>query len=504
LKSRTYHRDVDAELRGRGALPPFEIDSDTEREEPHARERRIANYRLLWENRRFLMRVVVRTAVVVLLLSFLIPNRYESTTRLMPPDEKGGSGLAAIASLVGKSVPGLGMLANDALGAKNSGALFVGIIQSRTVQDDLIYKFNLRKVYWDRKWEDARKDLASRTDVSEDRKSGIITIVVSDRDAKRATGMAEEYVNALNNAVNNLSTSSAHRERVFLENRLAGVNVDLEAAERDFSQFASKNVALDIKEEGKAMLEAAGTLQGQLSAAQSELEGLKQIYTDNNVRVRTVEARIGELQHQIQKLGGKYNPDINGQITENASGAPNADDSLYPTIRRMPVLGVSYADLFRRTKVQEAIFETLTQEYEMAKVQEAKEIPTVKVLDPASTPESKSFPPRLLILIACTILAFAGASAWVIGEERWRHIDPSDPGRELATEVFGTIHAEIEKRRNARHQDGKNGSRWRFWSHNGSSSGGNGAHSESKNGQAENSSPDSHHENGDTKKGSTD
>jgi capsule polysaccharide export protein KpsE/RkpR len=316
--------------------------------------------------------------------------------------------------------------------------------------------------------------------------------------------MAEEYVNALNNAVNNLSTSSAHRERVFLENRLAGVNVDLEAAERDFSQFASKNVALDIKEEGKAMLEAAGTLQGQLSAAQSELEGLKQIYTDNNVRVRTVEARIGELQHQIQKLGGKYNPDINGQITENASGAPNADDSLYPTIRRMPVLGVSYADLFRRTKVQEAIFETLTQEYEMAKVQEAKEIPTVKVLDPASTPESKSFPPRLLILIACTILAFAGASAWVIGEERWRHIDPSDPGRELATEVFGTIHAEFEKRRNARHQDGKNGSRWRFWSHNGSSSGGNGAHSESKNGQAENSSPDSHHENGDTKKGSTD
>ena len=504
MNGRTYHRDVDAELRGRGALPPFEIDTDAEPDEPQARQRRIANYRLLWEHRRFLMRVVVRVAVVVLLLSFLIPNRYESTTRLMPPDDKGGSGLAAIAAMVGKNVPGLGMLANDVMGAKNSGALFVGVLQSRTVQDDLIQKFNLRKVYWDRKWEDARKDLASRTDVSEDRKSGIITIIVTDHDPKRASAMAEEYVNALNNAVNNLSTSSAHRERVFLENRLAGVNVDLEAAERDFSQFASKNVALDIKEEGKAMLEAAATLQGQLSAAQSELEGLKQIYTDNNVRVRTVEARIGELQHQIQKLGGKYNPDINGQITENASGEPSPNDSLYPTIRRMPVLGVSYADLFRRTKVQEAIFETLTQEYEMAKVQEAKEIPTVKVLDPASMPESKSFPPRLLILIACTILAFAGASAWVIGEERWRHIDPSDPGRELAAEVFGTIRAEIVKRRDAQHKNGETGSRWRFWSRPESSSGGNGVHSESKNGQAKDSSADSHRENGDTKKGPTD
>jgi capsule polysaccharide export protein KpsE/RkpR len=500
LNGRIYSRDVDAELRARGPLPPFEM--DTEPDEPLARERRIANYRLLWEHRQFLTRVVIRVAVVVLLLSFLIPNRYESTTRLMPPDEKGGSGLAAIASLVGKSVPGLGMLANDALGAKNSGALFVGVLQSRTVQDDLILKFNLRKVYWDRKWEDARKDLASRTDVSEDRKSGIITIVVTDHDRQRATAMAEEYVNALNNAVNNLSTSSAHRERVFLENRLSGVNVDLEAAEREFSQFASKNVALDIKEESKAMLEAAGTLQGQLSAAQSELEGLKQIYTDNNVRVRTVEARIGELQKQIQKLGGKYNPDINGQITENASGAPNTDDSLYPTIRRMPVLGVSYADLFRRTKVQEAIFETLTQEYEMAKVQEAKEIPTVKVLDPASSPESKSFPPRILILLACTILAFAGASAWVIGEERWKHVDPSDPGRELAAEVYGTIRAEIEKRRDAHHKEGEEGSRWRFWSRTGSSSSGNGVHTESKNGKANDSSSDSHHDNGDTKKGS--
>jgi uncharacterized protein involved in exopolysaccharide biosynthesis len=501
LNGRIHNPDAPAAIRTHAPLPPFELDAEPE--DSQARERRIGHYRLLWEHRAFLLRVTLRAMVVILLLSFLIPNRYESTTRLMPPDDKAGGGLAAIASMVGKSVPGLGMLANDMMGAKNSGALFVGVLQSNTVQDDLIQKFNLRKVYWDRKWEDARKDLTSRTDISEDRKSGIITIIVTDRSATRATAMAQEYVNALNNAVNSLSTSSAHRERVFLEGRLAGVNQDLESAEREFSQFASKNVALDIKEEGKAMLEAAATLQGQLIAAQSELEGLKAIYTDGNVRVRTVEARIAELQRQIQKLGGKYNPDINGQITENATGQPNGSESLYPTIRRMPVLGVSYADLFRSTKVQEVIFETLTQEYEMAKVQEAKEIPTVKVLDPASTPESKSFPPRILILLVCTILTFAAASAWVIGEERWQNVDPSDPGKELASEIFGTIHARIEKYREARKNESEHNSGWRFWPRAKSSGNGNGngdsASLDSKNGQKANPSADSHHDNSDDK-----
>ena len=99
-----------------------------------------------------------------------------------------------------------------------------------------------------------------------------------------------------------LSTSGAHRERVFLEGRLKTVQQELESAEKDFSQFASKNMAIDIKEQGKAMVEAAAVLQGQLIAAESEMEGLRQIYTNNNVRVRTLEARITELKQQLEKL----------------------------------------------------------------------------------------------------------------------------------------------------------------------------------------------------------
>ena len=138
--------------------------------------------------------------------------------------------------------------------------------------------------------EDARKDLESHTDISVDRKSQIISIVVTDKNPQRAAAMGQAYVEELNRLVAELSTSSARRERIFLEERLKGVNQDLEAAEKDFSQFASKNTAIDVKEQGKAMVEAAAMLQGQLIAAQSQYEGLRDIYTDDNPRVRTVKA----------------------------------------------------------------------------------------------------------------------------------------------------------------------------------------------------------------------
>ncbi len=397
-------------------------------DEEVARERTVARLRLLWEQRRFLLRTTALGLIVTTAMAFLIPKRYTSTTRLMPPDNQSGSGVPMLTALAGRTGPGLGTLAGSFLGMGSTGELFVGVLQSRTVQDDLINKFDLRRVYWDRRWEDARKDLSKHTDILQDRKSGIITIKVTDRNPKRAAAMAQAYVEELNRVVNQLSTSSAHRERVFLEERLQAVKQDLENAEKEFSQFASKNIAIDIKEQGKVMVEAAATLQGQLIAAQSELEGSKQIYTDNNVRVRATKARIAELRHQLKKLGGE------GKTVSSESGQD--DKSLYPSIRKLPLLGVTYANLYRRTKIDEAIFEALTQECELAKVEEAKDIPSVKILDPANVPEKKSFPPRLLIMFLGTTLAFAIGVGWVFGRATWEMTNAEDPRKVLAQEVW--------------------------------------------------------------------
>ena len=401
--------------------------------EPQAREssqKVLASLMLLWERRRLFFWVALYALLASTAVAFLIPERYQSTTRLMPPDDQSGSGLAmAAAAMSGAAAGGLAGVASDFLGLKSTSDVFVGILSSRTVQDTLIQQFELKKLYGDRRMEDARKDLAEHTGISVDRKSQIITITVTDKSPQRAAAIAQAYVVELNRLVAQLSTSSARRERVFLEGRLQAVSQDLEVAEKNFSEFASKNAAIDVKEQGKAMLEAAATLQGQLIAAESELQGLKQIYTDSNARVRSVNARVDELQHQLDKLGGKGE-----SMTEVSPGRPG--DSLYPSIRKLPLLGVMYADLYRRTMIQEAVLETLTKEYEMAKVQEAKEIPTVKVLDSADVPDKRSFPPRLLIMVLGTFFACCFAALYVLGSASWDAIDPEDPGKRFANEVW--------------------------------------------------------------------
>jgi uncharacterized protein involved in exopolysaccharide biosynthesis len=395
--------------------------------------------RLCWEHRSFLVRVSVYALLASTLIALLIPFRYESVTRLMPPDGQSGAGLGMLAALTGRgsSIGGLGAfggLAGDLLGLKNSSGLFVGIIGSQTVEDRLINEFQLQKVYHASKIEDARESLAGHTSVSEDRKSGIITIVVTDHDPKRAAAMAKAYVDELDRLVAQVSTSSARRERLFLEERLQQAKMDLDSAARNFSDFASKNTAIDIPAQGKAMVEAAAVLQGQLIAAQSEVSGLQQIYTEHNVRVRAAEARINELQQKLNEIGGAGNQ--NDLKREN---------SLYPSIRKLPLLGVTYADLYRQSKIQEAVYELLTQQYELAKVQEAKEIPTVKVLDPAIVPTKKSFPPRSLIVGLGTMLGTALGMVWIVGKSRWAAVDTNDQRKLFAGEVFTTVQARFRK-----------------------------------------------------------
>ena len=416
--------------------PPLEavITDPSYQDQQKRRGRKIAKIGRLWREKRLLGKFTAIGAGASLLVALVIPSRYTSTTRLMPPDPPPGQGMALLAGLAGK-MGALGSLGGELLGMTTSAELFAGVLESRTVQNDLIEKFDLRNVYGERRWVDARKELSRQTDISIDRKSGILTIQVTDRDPKRASGLAQEYVASLNNVVTLLNTSSAHRERIFLEERLGQVKTELEFAEKDFSGFASKNAAIDIQAQSKAMVEAVAILEGQLIAAQTELQGLRQVYTDQNIRVRTTQARIDELRHQLMKMGGK------GE-TDTVSSAK--DSELYPSIRKLPVLGVTYADLYRKMKVEETVFQTLTQQYEIAKVQEAKEIPSVKVLDPPEIPEKKSFPPRILLTVAGALLALSVGSCWVLANDHWANIDPQDPGKVLVLDMIASIRPQLE------------------------------------------------------------
>jgi len=422
--------------------PLLDEPSEEQMFSPEARAKTVQQLRFLWSRRGFLAKAFGVGFLAGLLIALLIPVRYESTVQLMPPDSQSSSGAMMMAALTAKAgaTSALGSVAGDLLGVKSNGALFVGVLGSRTVLDRLVQRFDLKKVYSVRLDEDARRKLASKTSVVEDRKSGIISITVTDHDPNRAAALSGAYVEELNQLTAELSTSGAHRERVFLEGRLAAVKKDLNDAAVKFSQFASKNATIDIKDQGRAMVEAASRIEGERIAAESELRGLEQIYTPNNVRVRAIQARIGELQAQIEKMGGK--PGASGQTGPAASpNGQTADSSqaLYPSIRELPLLGVTWADLYRNSKIQETVFEVLTQQYELAKVDEAKETPSVKVLDAPIVPERKSFPPRGAITLFAGFLFLGVAVAGLLLQSQWNETDAHDPGKQFAQEVFHSV-----------------------------------------------------------------
>jgi len=393
----------------------------------------ISRARLFWNHRRLFGRVFLFTLVVSTAIAFMIANRYQATTQLMPPDSQSGASTSLLSALAAArpGVGSLGGLAGDLLGAKNSGALFVGVLGSRTVRDRLIEKFDLGRVYHTKKIEDTRDALAAHTAVSEDRRSGIISISVTDKDPQRAAAMAQSYVEELDRLVAQVSTSSARRERVFLEERLHSVKQELDSAAQKFSEFASKNTAIDIPAQGKAMVEAAARLQGELIAAESQLRGLQAIYTNENVRVRALQARVAELNSQLEKLGG----DAANTTTPDRSGS----SSIYPSIRKLPLLGVQYADLYRNTKIEETVFELLTQQYELAKVQEAKEIPSVKVLDAAVVPTKKVFPHRLTLIFITVCVCQILVCLYLLANRLWLDVETTDPRKEFVLEVAAVV-----------------------------------------------------------------
>ena len=390
-----------------------------------------AKLTLLWNERRFLLKLTLLGAVCSAILSLLLPLRFEATARVMPPDS--GGNLALLSMLADKAGP-LGGLAGDMLGVKSSSDLLVGILTSNTLEDRVIGRFDLKKVYGLKYQEDVRTRLMDNTGISVDRKNGILSITVTDRKPDRAAAIANSFVDELNTLSAQLSTSAARREREFLEERLGQVSQDLEQAEKKLSQFSSKNATINPQEQGKAMVEAAAQLQGRLIAAQAQLEGIRTIYSDNSARVRAVKAEIAKLQQEIAAMGGKAGL----ESEENP-------DQLYPTLRQLPLLGVTWADLYRQAKVQEAVFEVLTKQYELAKVQEAKEIPSIKMLDRAGVPQKKSFPPRTILTITGTFFAFVFGVLWTLGAAVWKTVDPGSEEKILATQVWKTITSPVRK-----------------------------------------------------------
>ena len=397
----------------------------------------IIHAKLLWKNRRLLALVTVIAAVLSIVIALAIPKRYESVTRIMPPEQQGSSAMM-LNALASRGGGGLGSLFGLLSGRGNNNALFVELLHSGTVSGHLIDRFHLQRVYRKRYVVDTAKYLARRTTIFDDKKSGVITIAVQDTDRVRARDLAQGYLDELNQLVTLTSTSTAHQERIFIERRLHSVEADLERAQLELSEFSSRNSTIDIKEQTRAMVDAAARVQGEVLVDRSSLDALRQIYGDGNVRVRETEARIATLERELARMSGSSAP-LTTPIASTSGDVTEGNDEPYPPLRQLPRLAVPYADLYRRVKVQETVYELLTQQYEMARIEEARDIPIVSVIDPPGTPEKKAFPPRLLIVALLTSLSFAATVAIVLMRNRWDQLGSDDPRKQLARTIWASL-----------------------------------------------------------------
>ena len=289
-------------------------------------------------------------------------------------------------------------------GLRQSGEFFVGVLQSRTAQQALVDQFHLQAYYHAKNAEDACRSLSKKSSFNDNLKSGIVSITVQDHDPKMAAALANAYAGELDHLLTHNSTSAAGRERVFLEKRLRQVKADLDVSSKALSTYASKNRTIDIPSQAKLMMEAGMHLNLELASTRAELVALRQTYSSDNARVRAAEARMAELQRQVGQINGSIN-----------SGNKEAEASGYPAISALPTLALGFTDLQRRAAVDEALWSALTKQYEAARVQEAKEIPTVRLLDPAEVPTQKSTADRAVVLLMGAVLGlFVGIFAAVM------------------------------------------------------------------------------------------
>lgn len=396
---------------------------------------------LLWRQRVLLLRVAAVALIFNIGLVLIIPKQYKSVARVMPPEQQ-SSGAMLLAAIAGREggLGSLGALASGLLANHSTTALLEDLMRSGTVSGHLIDRFDLQRLYHSRYRVDAAKKLARRTKITDDRKSGVITLEVTDTDPVRARDMSQAYLDELNKLVIATSTSTARRERIFIEQRLASVEKDLEKAQADLSEFSSKNSTIDIKEQTRAMVDAGARLEGEMLVAQAELESLRQIYGDANVRVRQTEARIATLKHELEEMAGSGGAE---------PPKPGALESLSPQLRQLPRLAVPYVNLYRKVQTQEAVFGLLTQQYELARIEEAKDIPVVSIIDAPGIPEKKSFPPRLILVCVFTFAIVGAAAAWVLARDAWSNLGEQDSRRVLADEMWSAASARFSRKRGA-------------------------------------------------------
>ena len=358
----------------------------------------LAELRLtLGKRRLWILKFTAGVTLLAVIVVWLLPNTYTATATILPPQ----SSQASLASLLGQFGPAVTLGAKE-IGLKNPADLYVGMLRTRGVADALITRFQLREVYHQKKYFDARKTLAARTDIVAG-KEGTISISVSDRDAKRSAVLANGYVEELQNLTHRLALTEAGQRRVFFQKQLDDEKQALSAAELALKTTQERTGLIQLDAQGKAIITAVGETLAQIAMDEVALRTMSSSATPQNPEFVRQKEELAGLRQQLAKL-------------EHSSGAEH-DDIQVPT-GKVPQAELEYLRCLRDLKYHETLFEFLSKQFEAARLDEAKDSVVVQVVDAAVEPERKSGPMRLAIVALLTAISFLGAISWALMGDR--------------------------------------------------------------------------------------
>lgn len=337
--------------------------------------------RFVLKRRRLVIGLVLGAFLSSIVVSLVLPKKYLAIASILPPQEE-SPGLA---------LPSQVSVTRALFGLRNPSEIWLGVLRSRTVAQALVERFHLMDRFESETPEGARRVLASMTDISASREK-IISVAVESTDPELAAQLANAYVEEADRLNRNRVMTAGRRMRTFTEERLEQARAELSRAEDQLRQFQSNSSAIKLDIQSEAIIKTVGTVKGTLMAKEMEYQTLLSYATPTHPRVETLQAELRGLRRQLQEL------------EQGQSGAQPRDRSLIPTAQ-LPELGLEAGRLIRSVKIQETLHELLVQQYEMARIQEAKDTPTMDVLDFAIPPTEKSKPRRTLIVIITTLAA---------------------------------------------------------------------------------------------------
>ena len=326
-------------------------------------------------HKRLVIGLTTGVTFLAVLVSLLLPALYTATVRVLPPQQSGSTATALLGQLTAFSAFGLQSL-------KSPTDLYVGLLKSRTIADSIAHRFELHKVYNTDTLHDTRKTLQTRVLIAAGR-DGIIAIDFDDEDPKRAAAIANAYVEELQNLMQSLAVSEASQRRLFFEKQLNTARDALANAEVNLKKTQEVTGLIKLDEQGKAIIESVARLRAQVAAKEVELSVMSSYATRNNPDLIRGQEQLAGLKTQLARL-------------ESSTALGNG--SVFLPTGRVPEAGLEYMRRVRDLKYHEAIFEVLAKQYEIARIDEAKDASIIQIIDTAVAPERRSKPRRTVIV----------------------------------------------------------------------------------------------------------